>query len=370
MLNLFRRHIATCPHRKQGRKHFRCSCPIWIDWRVGGQRIRKPLGLRDWQAAQRRAREMEAGGSAEAGKVATIQEACNKFLEDARGRNLRDATLYKYRLVFRQLQEFCQEHGLLFISDLDLDWVRRFRSTWTNRNQAAKRKLEYLRALFHFAVASGWIKENPASKLKAPETTPAPTIPFTREEVEKILNACSKYIDKENNATRLRALVLLLRYSGLRLGDAVTLSRERIKDGNLFLYTAKTGTPVSCPLPPVVLKALGSIAAKPYYFWTGASKTKSVKRGWQRALKKLFRLAGVPDGHAHRFRDTFAVELLLAGVPIEHVSILLGHRGVKITEQHYAPWVQARQEQLEADVKKAWAHAGHAAKLASVTVLK
>jgi len=56
-------------------------------------------------------------------------------------------------------------------------------------------------------------------------------------------------------------------------------------------------------------------------------------------------LAGVPDGHAHRFRDTFSVGLLLAGVPIERVSILLGHQGVRITEKHYAPWVRERQEQ-------------------------
>ena len=53
-------------------------------------------------------------------------------------------------------------------------------------------------------------------------------------------------------------------------------------------------------------------------------------------------------------RDTFAVEMLLAGVPLEQVSILLGHKSVKITEKHYAPWVKARQEQLAANVRKAW----------------
>ena len=38
---------------------------------------------------------------------------------------------------------------------------------------------------------------------------------------------------------------------------------------------------------------------------------------WQRRLRALFTLAGVEGGHAHRFRDTFAVELLLAGVLLE-----------------------------------------------------
>jgi integrase len=41
-------------------------------------------------------------------------------------------------------------------------------------------------------------------------------------------------------------------------------------------------------------------------------------------------------------------------VDLAHVSILLGHRSIKITERHYAPWVKARQDQLEADVQRAW----------------
>ena len=46
--------------------------------------------------------------------------------------------------------------------------------------------------------------------------------------------------------------------------------------------------------------------------------------------------------------------MLLAGVPLEQVSMLLGHKSVKITEKHYAPWVKARQEQLAANVRKSW----------------
>jgi integrase len=60
----------------------------------------------------------------------------------------------------------------------------------------------------------------------------------------------------------------------------------------------------------------------------------------------------VKNGHAHRWRDTFAVELLLSGMPIEQVSVLLGHQSVSVTERHYSPWVRSRQEQLEAAVRK------------------
>ncbi len=146
----------------------------------------------------------------------------------------------------------------------------------------------------------------------------------------------------------------------------------------LFLYTAKTGTPVYCPLPPCVVEALSAIPEGTYFFWTGFSTPKTAAGNWQSSLKRLFILAGIPDGHPHRFRDTFSVELLLAGVPIERVSILLGHQSVRITEKHYVPWVRARQEQLEADVRRTWGtheaqqgvHPGYARKRVRVIPFK
>src|SRR5215472_4322793 len=74
---------------------------------------------------------------------------------------------------------------------------------------------------------------------------------------------------------------------------------------------------------------------------------KSAVADWQRSYRRLFELAALkkPDGtlkrcFPHMFRDTFAVEMLLAGVPLEQVSILLVYKSVKITERHYAPWVK------------------------------
>lgn len=70
---------------------------------------------------------------------------------------------------------------------------------------------------------------------------------------------------------------------------------------------------------------------------------------------EMFKIAGIEGGHAHRFRDMFSVRLLSKGVLIQEVSILLSHSSVTITVKHYASWVRARQDRLEAHVKGTWA---------------
>jgi integrase/recombinase XerD len=177
----------------------------------------------------------------------------------------------------------------------------------------------------------------------------------------RILPATDQYKEEMpsngvENACRIRGLVLLLRYSGMRIADAVNFSTDKLEKNRLFLYTQKTGVPVNTILSEFVLAALEATprVTEKFLFWSGNGKLESIVRSWQTRLRRLFKLANIPDGHAHRFRDTFAVELLLAGVPIERVSILLGHQSVRITEKHHVPWVRSRQEQLEADLASAW----------------
>ena len=153
----------------------------------------------------------------------------------------------------------------------------------------------------------------------------------------------------------MRAIILLPLHSGVRISDAVTIKPERITDGNLFLYTQKTGAPVWCPLPPVALKALEDCdEGNPYYLWSGLGTVKSRITEWQDRLQKVMAIAGIEGGHFHRFRDTFAVRLLQKGVPIEAVAVLLGI-SVKVCSEHYSPWAKSRQDPLESAVKLAWA---------------
>jgi integrase/recombinase XerD len=363
MLTVFRRHKRSCEHWGEGRKYRRCRCPISVEGDLGGRLIRQSLKTGNWERAQGIVREWEAEGRrAQETEPVRIEEATEKFLADARARGLAEQTVYKYDLLFRQLKDFARRGGYGPLRDLDVDALTRFRGEWKDGPRASGKKLERLRAFLGFCRRRRWIEENPAAELKPPKAPDRPTMPYTHDELVKILAAVEKYGQQAAhnarlNAVRLRVLILLLRYSGMRIGDAVSLTLDRISGDNLFLYTAKTGVPVRLKLPAFVVEALRSTppTTERYWFWTGIGKLHTAVKVWETRLRRLFLLAEIRGGHAHRFRDTFAVELLLQGVPLERVSVLLGHRSIRVTERHYAPWVRARQEQLEADLERVWA---------------
>lgn len=80
---------------------------------------------------------------------------------------------------------------------------------------------------------------------------------------------------------------------------------------------------------------------------------------WQESFRGLSTLAGVEDATPHRWRHTFSKNLLVAGVSLQTVSTLLGHRKLAITERYYARFVPERQLTIDAQVRKTWALGGH-----------
>jgi integrase/recombinase XerD len=383
MLSVYSRHYPPCPSDDINYK--RCRCPKWINGILGshGPFIRRSAKTRSWEKAEDFKRKLEEEyeakqqGLEEASRpkpaFVTVKEAVSRFLNSKRNENLADSTLDKLTTIFeKQFLAWATSYGFVHITEITTADLEGFRDTWTDGPLAKKKKQERLIGFFYYCLRLGWIKSNPAVLLGRIRADGPPTDYFPAPEFDKIMDATYIYqpkgwVECRNQATRLRILTLLMRWSGLAIRDAVTLERRRLNEhGELFLYRAKTGSPVYVPLPPDVAEALRNIPPGPspnprYFFWSGNGSPKSVVGNWQRSFRRLFKIASLrrDDGslkrcHPHMLRDTFAVEMLLAGVPLEQVSILLGHKSVKITEKHYAPWVKARQEQLAANVRKAW----------------
>jgi len=367
MLSVYTRHYPPC--QKTDLRYSRCRCPKRIRGRLEDEGlIRKSAHTRNWNKAERLARELER--RAEFPGVIELKKAVGDYLADQAARKLSPPTLAPMRALFeKRLLPWCEARQLCRLDAVRTPQLKEFRCSWDCNARTACRRHERLRSFFAFCVSNGWLPANPTDGMKKPiASRTVPTDCFTRREFERILEATAEYeysgLDCHDRSGRLRALVLLMRWSGLAIKDAVTLERSRLDaQGALFLRRAKTGTPVYVPLPPVVVSALRQLpSANPaYFFWSGVGQPHNSVHGYQRSFRKLFRLADLrrPDGarkpcRSHMFRDTFAVELLLAAVPIDQVSALLGHRSIKMTEKHYLPWVKARQKQLTASVRRAW----------------
>jgi integrase/recombinase XerD len=230
---------------------------------------------------------------------------------------------------------------------------------WEARLGSAKKKQERVIGFFHFVQSSGWMSHNPAKQLSAIKVQQKPTDYFTDAEMGRLL-AGTRVI---RGGDKLRVLIELMRWSGLAIRDAVTLERSRLNEyDQIMLYRAKTGTPVFVTIPPDVADSLRRVESlnPRYFFWTGNGNPKSAVADWQRTFRRLFKQVAIrhADGalkrcFPHMLRDTFAVNLLLVGVPIHDVAILLGHTSVRTTEKHYSPFVMARQEQLTEYVRQA-----------------
>jgi integrase len=103
------------------------------------------------------------------------------------------------------------------------------------------------------------------------------------------------------------------------------------------------------------------------FFWSRKCDHRTLAGMWTPRIRRMNQYVNFIDDNgepmqfrSHMLRDTFAVELLLAGVTLEKVSKLLGHKSIRVTEKHYAPWVKSRTAQLEDEMMEAMRRMGAA----------
>ena len=279
----------------------------------------------------------------------TIREACSIFLDqEARIRNLREGTIQGYQTVLWGLSRWADANGLSVLEDLDENAVRAWVGSWSCRPSTARQRLIQLKSFFRFTADSGWATRALLSTLRLPRSDSVPTMPLTASEVQALLAA-------SEDQPRERALILLMRYSGLAIGDAVTLRRAAVTGTALTLRRAKSGELVTVDLPDAVVRAMASIPGPnpDYFWWSGRGKPVTRAKYWRARLGATADRAGVVGFRPHRLRDTFAVSLLGQGVAMEDVSTLLGHSSIQTTERYYAPWDRHRRERLMRIVREA-----------------
>jgi integrase len=245
---------------------------------------------------------------------------------------------------------FARARRMEFLKEFTPDDVASFRQQWIDIGLSKLKKSERLKAFFRFAHESGWIPTNPARSLRPPKAANPGVVAFTAEELVRIIDACTD--------ERLKTFMLVMRFSGLAIGDAVQLRPDRLDGEHLTLRRTKTDKAVRVLMPTAICNRLHRLSALEggYYFWNrkgGDSDVQTATGNMRRSLRRVFRAAGLPNAHPHQFRHLFVREHLEQDVSIETIADLLGN-SVKIIEKHYSNWVSSRQRKLDEAVQRTW----------------
>jgi integrase len=388
--SIYRRHKKSCPYKSAGRGEDRyCLCPFWADGNLPEMKLPRSTGATSKNEATRIARSWEnvetktetAVPSPDAPSI-TLKEAWEKYLATRR-LDLAEPTLRKYEALSRQMETFAISQGIVALRAFTTDHLETFRTTWKDGRNAGVNKMERVKHFFHHARTHGWISTDPAAEIQSGARRDKQKVPYSPKQLQTIFATAEKKRfealgSAKANAQRLYALALFLRFSGLRIGDAVKCEVGRLDShGRLRLYTTKNGKQVHVKLHPDAVAALESIPkmSEARWFWTGNGKLQTAVTHWQGRFLELFRDAGIVDdagkvdGHAHRFRHTFACDLLSRGVPIRQVAAFLGN-SVTIVEKHYGGWSEEQQRQADEALERTFSPVREASATALERVVK
>jgi site-specific recombinase XerD len=213
--------------------------------------------------------------------------------------------------------------------------VKRFKPATVNRRLAS------ISAFCEWAKEQSLIEANPTEgirNVKAVEMVPRW---LTRKEQYALLRA----VQKEGNR-RDEAVIMLLLNTGLRVSEASGLRLSDIeisqRKGQVTVRDGKGGKHRVVPLNADVRKALAEyLDARPEarhdYLLVGKQRGQLKPWGIQYVTSKYAYLAKLDSVTPHTLRHTFGKNLVDAGVSLDKVATLLGHKNLNTTRIYTRP---------------------------------
>lgn len=169
---------------------------------------------------------------------------------------------------------------------------------------------------------------------KIPRSLPQP---LTHEEIRALLNHRTEH--EGLSSIRARAMVAVMYYCGLRIGETVGLTLDAIDTNQRTLKVLGKGSKERIvPMADECWKLLQRyIAVRPMkdapWLWQNSTGGPIQDRaGAYGRLRTWARKSGVRGFHPHRLRHSFGTEMLTNGADLRTVQELMGHASVATTQ--------------------------------------
>ncbi len=214
----------------------------------------------------------------------------------------------------------------------------------------AKNRLMAVSSVFAQAVKLGVINRNPCAGLQVKDAEESDKEELSDEEVEKVLEwlkieSLSLNLKKSGRALAWTTAVLLARYAGCRLADAVGMASDSVIDGALVFTARKTKEVVTVPMVPVLKNHIDGLLALQVTTFCRVLKETSLNY-LSNEFGNILEQAGIDTGKKevngrmrrtktfHSLRASFCSWLAKANVPEDLRMLLAGHVSAKVN-RHY-----------------------------------
>lgn len=319
-------------------------------------------------------------------KTMTLQEVAEAYYEDCKVQGLKPSTIQGYRRTLGCFLRWGQEHGVTMMSHFTPEAIKKYiihlqgKQKWSDHDYvptqaetlSATTVRNYVRDLKAFA---SWLEEetytvdNVLQRVRKPKADEVPIEPFTQDQIDIIFHALDM-----TDTFEFRDFVILhtLFDTGMRVGElaALTLDDVDLKNCEIRIDHAKWGKWRDIGFGKQTQKYLSRylslcrpepvIEGDRHFFLAVDGRpltTHAVELFCRRVSKRVgFRV------HPHRFRHTFAVNMLRNGTDIRTLQKLMGHASVQILMRYLN---LANDEAIEIHRVNSPADKHHAQKLAA-----
>lgn len=238
------------------------------------------------------------------------------------------STINRYR---RELTKF-HIHDNTPIRHVTVFNVRQYLANEKQRGLAdrtVKGIREVIHAYFGWLHREGFLTVNPCANLRSAKVKIEQREPFTAVEVEKLKSNCRNIKEK--------ALVSFYLSTGCRVSEVVSINIKDVDFANHEIKVCGKGEKERY----VYFTQITEMYLKEYLatrnddldaLFVSKYKKRLTKSGQEALLRNLGKRSGIKKVFPHRFRHTFATNMIRNGMPIQEVALLLGHSKIDTTK--------------------------------------
>jgi len=267
----------------------------------------------------------------------SLEGGIEKFVSHLKTLGRSSNTVVAYRGDLNQLVAFLKGQAIDALDKIETNHIEEFKKYLAKNSYTPKsvsRKLNSVKSFFRFLVEEGVLEKDLSRNVKHPKVKNGPPRILKPIEYRALRDICRH--DK-----RTLAVVELMLQIGLRISEVANLTVEDVKEEALVIQAYESHLQRGVPLNRAVKGAVSEYLTERYptkskYLFVTKNGNQLLVRNIRSILNRYFDKAGLSNIKVNDLRNTFIVEQLAAGVPLDVISKIVGHKRLSTTERYLA----------------------------------